>query len=238
MRSLSQIALLSLLASFTLGSIAFADHLQYRAIDAQLSEISTSARDLRWDVALAPLRESDRRSWLREADDICNEISDLQRSVLRTRSPQHLCNEVDDLREAICEFRDELQGLGQPASYRYERGLSGSRFRCGVLNGGCVLPTNFISRLKTLDIQVASLHASIVGIGQREYGFTPRPQVPARPFAPPHPNTLPTASVAPPSLPAPAAPFAVPGPSARHEHRSRGNDTLRTVQWVLSQIGN
>lgn len=226
MKCLSKTALLALVCGICVSGAANADVVRYRVIDEQLTEISSSARELRWDIALAPLRESDRRSWQRNIDDICDEVLDLQKSVLRGRNPEHLCREVDDLREEICEFRDDLVKLGQPSTFRYERGLSGSRFRCGVLSNGCVMPTSLVSRLEALDAQAANLHTLIAGVG--------RPHLGAVPVTHAHPHQVA------PQLPEPPVPYAVPLPGPQSSlHRwpaTKRDEVLNTVQWFLSQL--
>lgn len=243
-------------ASLAFSQIASANIGLYRAADDQLFAISAEARSLRWDVATAPIRECDRRVWLRGMDDICDEIADLHKSLFRGRSPQHLCREVEDLREEICELRDDLNRLGSPTSFRYERGLSGSRFRCGVYSGGCVLPTNFIARLDNLDQQALALHNLISGgglssighpgfgqpaFGQPSFGqpmldqlqqhdlFRRQPQLTVPPATVPQVPGLPAPSLTPRAIP-------LPPPAVSQSRRSRTDTALSTVQWILSQL--
>lgn len=142
---------------------ADADVAYYHAVDQNLSAVSQQARNLRWDIAAVPIREVDRRAWLRGMDDVCDEITDLQKSVLRGRTQAHLCREVDDLSDEIHDLHEDVVRRGTPASYRYERGINGARFRCGILPNGCVIPSTFVSRLEALDQTVHALHALVAG---------------------------------------------------------------------------
>lgn len=243
MKALTLSAVLAAVAVMNSPTTASANVAFYRSIDEQLFDISAEARSLRWDIAFAPVRESDRRSWLRDMDDVLDEIADIHKSLLRGRSPEHLCREVGDLREEICKFRDELSELGQPTSYRFERGLSGSRVRCGVLTGGCVVPATFLARLNDLDRCVAALHTSIESGGRQ--ALSVRPQVHDRHFdrnllSPPLRSTPPNVLTPPQSLTPPRAPYAVPLPAPEHTSNDRRRpgreNAINTMQWWLSQL--
>ena len=235
--------------SVLVTSVASADICQYRSADLQLSAIAAEARDLRWDIAVAPIRESDRRTWVRGLDDIYDEIMDLQKGLFRNRTPQFLCRQVEDLREEICELRDDLTRLGRPISFRHERSLTGARFRCGIFPGGCVLPNGFIDRLAALDQRAAVLHDAIAAVGS---GVVPG-HFSTGPFDPSHLSPAPFGSPGfgnPPAITLPPAapysnqpPLAVPLPAPRFDEpttnfdrRSRGQRAMSALDWILSQL--
>ena len=96
------------LACVSLFAATAAMAVDVRAVDEQVFAMMVEARDVRWAVVEAPIGESDRRQLARRADEVYDELVDLQRSLLRGRSDSHLCGEAEDVHEAVCDLRETL----------------------------------------------------------------------------------------------------------------------------------